>query len=101
MPWSQLQGMRDTHQYEWTQSPANGSSGKAGASAEPYPCQPPRLVHGEVDDAHVRGELLGPDELRGALDHAAGHVDLPAVIEASHAVALDAPERQRGTAVRA
>ena len=102
-PWSQLQGTRDTHQYEWTSFSGEGQLGEGRhvRVAEPHPRQSPRLAHGEVDDAHARRELLGPDELGRRLDHAAGHVDLPAVIEAAHAVPLDAPERQRGAAVGA
>jgi hypothetical protein len=47
-----------------------------------------------MDDGHARRELLAPHELGGRLDHAAGHIDLPAVVEAAHAVPLDPAERQ-------
>jgi hypothetical protein len=49
-----------------------------------------------MDHSHTRGELLGPQYLGGSLGHATRHIQLPAVIDAAHAVALDAAQRQRG-----
>ena len=102
-PWSQLHGTRETHQNECTSSPAKGRSGKGGASAPPSHthASTARLVDREVRDAHTRREPLRSDHLGRALDDAPRNVDLPPVVDAAHAVALDPCEQQRGAPVRA
>ena len=69
-------------------------------AAEPDPDDPPGLVHREVDDLHRRGELVVANRLGGCLDHAARHIELPAVVDATQAVTLVAGEEERGAAMR-
>ena len=79
--------------------------GKGGASPPPSHthASPPASCTGKCGDRQRRPRTARPHELGRRLDHAAGHVDLPAVVDAAHAVALDArrARARRGGAGRA
>ena len=75
--------------------------GRDLALSEPHPGQASCLVDREVDDRNPGRELLGPDQLGRRFEHASAGVDLPAVVDAAHAITLDAPEGERGATVGA